>query len=105
MRRTIVAALAVLIFLPALRAQDEKDKDKPKPDEAASPREQFGNLQREYLAKQMEIAQTQVRLVETYALKFLQFAEKDSKDPAALDALLWVMTNAGHTRSAVVSRS
>jgi hypothetical protein len=100
MRRTVVGTLALLVLLPAARALDD-----PKP--PGTPAEQYKALTAEYqksmnsfLKKYREAkpADRQKLLKEEFpadqmAPRFLELAEKSPKDPAALDALLWVVSN------------
>jgi hypothetical protein len=98
--------MAVLLVAPSLWAQDD-DKDKPQ-DKPATPAEQFRELVKEYqatvqeyskaraAAKTAEERQEAAKLVPKpaeFAPKFLEIAEKNPKDPAALDALMWVVSN------------
>jgi hypothetical protein len=101
MRRTVGGVLAVLALLPAARALDD-----PKP--AGTPAEQYKALVKEYQGasaaamKAMREAKTnedrQKALKERpspekFAPRFLALAEKHPKDPAAVDALAWVVNN------------
>ncbi len=104
-------ALAVLILASALRAQDEK-KEEPQPP-PATPAEQvqrllgeFQQAQSDFVAKYGEAKTEDERskLVEEYyprraeyAEKFLEVAEKNPDDPAAVQALTWVVQNAGYS--------
>jgi hypothetical protein len=89
MPRVVGAVLAVLLALPAARA-DDKPKDRPD-----TPADQYKALVKDYqddlkgkaFPEQMKLAQ------EKYAPKFLELAEKNPRDPAAVDALVWVATN------------
>jgi hypothetical protein len=92
----------VLLLLPALPAAGAEDKPKDKP------ADQYQALVKQYQDQMnafMEVyrgAKTDAerqKAIEKYpspiklAPKFLELAEKNPKDPAALDALLWVVTN------------
>jgi hypothetical protein len=83
MRRLCGGALLLLaLLLPAVRALDE-----PKPADSAA---QYKALVAEYQKAQEEL---QAGLREKFAGRFLELARKDPKDPAALDALTWVLNN------------
>ena len=102
MRRTAAGALALLVLLPAVRALDS-----PKP--AGTPAEQYQALVAEYkksmddfttdYRKAKDNAERQKLFKEKYpnpdkfAGRFLALAEKHPKDPAAMDALVWVLSN------------
>jgi thiol-disulfide isomerase/thioredoxin len=95
--------LALLLALPALAA-DDKPKDKP-----TTPQEQYQALLKEQQdamnafsqayqkAKTEEernkIIEEKYPKPEKLAPKFLELAEKNPKDPVALQALTWVVTN------------
>jgi hypothetical protein len=102
MRRIVGGALALLVLLPAARALDE-----PKP--AGTPAEQYKALEAEY-KKSMADFMTAYRAAKTneerqklfkdkypnpdkFAARFLKLAEEHPKDPAAVDALVWVFSN------------
>jgi hypothetical protein len=102
MHRIVGGVLVLLLATPALRAED-KPKDKP-----ATPAEQYQALLKEYqeamtafqgLLKDAKTPEEQQKLIaekapkQKFAPKFLELAEKNPKDPIALDALLWVMTD------------
>jgi len=102
MRRTVAGALALLALLPAVRALDS-----PKP--AGTPAEQLKALEAEY-TKSMADFMTAYRAAkdnderqklfkekypnpDKFADRFLALAEKHPKDGAAVDALVWVVSN------------
>jgi hypothetical protein len=103
MSRILGGVLAVMLALPALAA-DDKPKDKPQ-----TPKEQYQALVKEYNDAMQEFqkaygaAKTQEERNKVFnekypkadklAPKFLELAEKNPKDPAAVDALLWVINN------------
>jgi hypothetical protein len=103
MHRIVGGVLALLLALPGARAGDEP-KGKP-----ATPREQYNALvkenqdQQQAFSKAFGAAKTQEErdkiIKEKYpkpeklAPRFLELAEKNPKDPAALDALAWVVNN------------
>ena len=94
-----------MLASPALRAEDKpQDKDKP------TPKEQYGALVKGYSDAQqayfsaMRAAKTDDERkkaaelspkAEKYAALFLELAEKHPKDPVAIDALVWIVTNTG----------
>jgi hypothetical protein len=95
----------LLAFLPALPAQDDsKDKQ-------GTPKEQFEALKkemdkaREADIKALQSAKTDeerrkglaayLKTPEAYVGKALELAEKNPKDPAAFDALVWIAENGG----------
>jgi hypothetical protein len=89
----VVLALAVAV-----------DADEPR-DQPATPAEQYGALLKEYraaadaFAKASAAAKTDeerkklVRPWDPFAPRFLELAEKNPKDPIAVDALVWVVDN------------
>jgi thiol-disulfide isomerase/thioredoxin len=84
-----IAGIALLL-LPALPAAGAEDKPK------QSPGEQYKALLKAYQEDLSGAKTFQDRLKlaqEKYAPKFLELAEKDPKDPAAAEALVWVVTN------------
>jgi hypothetical protein len=102
MHRIVGGVLVLLLATPALWAED-KPKDKP-----AMPAEQYQALLKEYqealtvfqgLLQDAKTTEEKQKLVaekapkQKFAPKFLELAEKNPKDPIALDALLWVMTD------------
>jgi hypothetical protein len=88
---------------PALRAED-KNKEKPK-----SPAEQFRVLEKDFNDAQQDffkayqsaksdderekLVKEKMPKAEKLAPRFLELAEKNPKDPAAVDALVWVVTH------------
>jgi hypothetical protein len=103
MTRTLAGPLVLLALVPALRALDEPKKPQ-------TPAEQVRALEREFREQQQAFqkafreAKTQEEkqkaFTEKYpqpaklAPRFLEVAEKNPKDPAAVDALVWVVRNA-----------
>lgn len=92
-----------MLASPALRAED-KPQDKNKP----SPQDQFRALVKEYSEAQQEYfkamreaksdADRQKALeknpkAEKFAPRFLELAEKNPKEPVAVDALVWIANN------------
>jgi hypothetical protein len=115
MRPIAGGILALVLALPAVRAEDkdkpaepaaDKDKDKQK---AATPAEQFKSLVHEYndaqraffkaygeaktAEEKQKVFQEKYPRAEKFAPRFLELAEKNPKDPAAVDALVWVASN------------
>jgi hypothetical protein len=103
MIRITGATLALLALAPALRADD--------PPKAATPAEQVKALQREFqdariafskayqAAKTDETRQKAIQEIlprpEKFNARFLEVAAKYPKDPAAVDALTWIVMNNG----------
>jgi hypothetical protein len=103
MCRTVGGVLVLLLALPALGDQD-KTKDKP-----TTPQEQYQALLKEQsdamqaFQKAYQQAKTQEQRNKVFeekypkaaklAPKFLALAEKNPKDPVAVDALVWLVTN------------
>jgi hypothetical protein len=100
MNRMVWSAITLLLVLPALPAQD-----KPK---EGTPREQFQALAKEFSTQQSQLigkiqkAQgeertqliTQYReLGKSFGAKFYKLAEDHPQDPAATDALFWIVQN------------
>ena len=109
-RACLIGTLAVLVIAPALWAQND-DKDKPKQDKPGTPAEEFSALVKEYQTAQQEFNKARVAAktaeerqelaklapkAAEFAGKFLDIAEKNPKDPVAVDALIWVL-NTGAT--------
>jgi hypothetical protein len=112
MSRTFTGVLALLLVMPALAAQDDTKK-KPREDQPQPPEEQYKALQKEYQTAQQEYSKA-MRAAQTneerqkvfadkypkpqaFAARFLELAQKNPKSPVAVDALIWVSTNAGYT--------
>jgi hypothetical protein len=99
MHRIAGGVLALLLAVPALWAADDP-KDKP-----ATPAEQYQALVKEFSKAQQEFFKAYQEasdeekpkmLKEKYpdfGAKFLELAEKNAKDPVAVDALVWVANN------------
>lgn len=102
MIRTASGFLALLAVLPALQA-----RDKP---ETPTPAQRYQALEKEYQTAEKEflkvykeakttedkqkVLQERRPQPDKFALRFLDLAEKTPKDPAAVDALVWVVSNA-----------
>ena len=103
MHRVVRGVLVLMLAIPALGAED-KSKDKP-----ATPAEQYQKLleqdQQDVKAYQdalkdaktpeerQKIVREKSPKTEKLAPQFIELAEKNPKDPVAVDALIWVMTN------------
>lgn len=85
MRRLLTAT-----FLVALVAGFATSDDKPKP---AEPAKDFKALEKEFLGKLKSETDSKERgeLLKKYAKTFYQYAEKNPKDAAAFDALVYVL--------------
>src|SRR5689334_7600232 len=102
MSRTVGGVLVLLLALPAWG--DDKPKDKP-----LTPQEQYQALVKEQddamkaFQETLQKAKTDEERNKVFeekyprpdkaAPKFLELAEKNRKDPVAVDALVWVVTN------------
>lgn len=101
MIRTAVGFLGLLALLPALRASDKPEKQTPAQQYQALVKEYETAYQefREALKKaktredQQKVVQEKFPQPTKYAPRFLELAEKNPKDPVALDALVWVVQN------------
>jgi len=109
MSRVIGGVLVLLLATPVLWAEDkprEKEKDRP----AATPAEQYKALLAEYQKANkafmvtVEAAKTteeRIKLFreknprQKFAPRFVELAQKNPKDPVAVDALIWVVTGSG----------
>jgi hypothetical protein len=106
MHRRLIGFLALLAFVPAVWAL-AAPAEKPQPDAPAA--EAYKALVMEYqkaqqeLVKQFQAAKTDeerekirsdyMKLGGTFAGRFLDFAQKNAKEPQAVDALVWILTN------------
>jgi hypothetical protein len=114
MNRMTVGFLALLLFGPALPAQDDtknKDhqKDQTKAEKPRTPAEQYQAVARDYqqamqeFSKAYQAAKSQEERntlfkekypnAQQYADRMSAIAEKNPKDDAAVDALAWIVTN------------
>ena len=107
MRRLVTTGLAVLLLAPGLRAADDPPQ-KPK-EEPSTPAERYQAVLQEYQKARQdfdaaygaaETDEQRQKLYEQrypnpqpYAHRFLKIAEESPKDPAAVDALVWICTN------------
>jgi hypothetical protein len=121
LRPRVVAPLAALILASAVWALDEpKDKDKSdKPDKPPSAAEKLKDLQKEVQKARSEIlgkrskAKTEEEKDEllqqyfaapnAFAGKFVDLAKAEPKDPVALQALLFVVTQAAGSPQAMTA--
>lgn len=99
MTRAVGGILGLLVLLPALQAQDEP--------EAPTPAQQYQQLAQEFEKTQLQFAnalanaktredrqqvmEEKNRQPDRFAPRFLELAERNSKDPTAVDALIWVV--------------
>ena len=108
MRRQILAAgLAVLVLSPTLRALDEP------PEKAKTPRQRYQALFEEHQKAMQQfmdvyqkaktdqekrnLVQEKYPQPQSYARRFLEIAESAPQDPAAVDALIWIVQHARGT--------
>jgi hypothetical protein len=107
--RRIVAGVVVLLLAWPVLADDEKPKNKSKEPDKQKPAEKYQALVQEFndarqaFLKEYREAKTQEERqkvlqekqpqADKYAAKFIELAEKNAKDPAAVDALAWVVMN------------
>jgi acyl-CoA reductase-like NAD-dependent aldehyde dehydrogenase len=101
MNRTVTGFLILLLAGPPLQA-DDKPKDKP-----STPQEQYKTLVAEWQNAMKEYRQAMSKAKtqeerqkvfqekypqpDKFAPRFLELAEKNPKDPAGVDALIWVV--------------
>jgi hypothetical protein len=105
MRRLVGGAVLLLAFLPALWAQDDKDK---KPDKK-TPAEELKALQAEVKAAQDVVRKSYTdaktdeerqavikkfyAIPQTYAKRALELAQKNARDQVCYDAVSWMITS------------
>ena len=108
MQRIGAGVVVLLLAWPAL-ADDDKPTDNSKKPDKQTPAQQYQALVEEFddaqqaFLKHYEEAKTREERVKVqkekrsqpdkFAPKFIELAEKNAKDPVALDALVWVLTN------------
>jgi hypothetical protein len=108
MTRTVVGFIGLLTLLPAIQAQNKPG--------TPTPAQQYHALAQEYDKDQMEfrtaIANAKTReeqqrvyqekspQAKEFASRFLKLAEKNPKDPAAIDALIWIVMHIPAMKSA-----
>lgn len=102
----IAAGVVVLLLAWPVLADDDKPKDKDKP---TTPAEQLKALDKEFndamqtfqkaytdaatAEEKQKIIQEKYPQPDKFAPKFLALAEKNPKDPVAVDALVWIVTH------------
>jgi hypothetical protein len=97
MRRIMIVPLALLLIAAVAWGRDDK-KDPPDAGKSATPAGQFEALKKEYdtafqeRQKALEKYQSFNQQMQSIARRVMEFADKNSKDPAAFDALVWVTT-------------
>ncbi|HZT34364.1 MAG TPA: hypothetical protein VFA15_00480, partial [Nitrososphaera sp.] len=103
MTRTAIGFLGLLLPLPALQAQVKPEKQ--------TPAQQYQALEKEYdtavkefnkaykeaktAEDKQKVFQEKYPRLDKFAPRFLELAEKNPKDPAAVDALVWTVTHGG----------
>jgi hypothetical protein len=109
-RQVLTGGLAVLVFTPALWALDEP------PEKAKTPRERYQALVQEHqkamqqfmdVYQKAKTAEERNKLFQekypqpqSYSRRFLEIAESAPQDPAAVDALIWIVQNGRATPEA-----
>src|SRR5262249_28836018 len=110
MRRILILPLALALVAPAAWGLDDKDKGPPKAEKSRTPKEQYDALQAELnkvvtdlqqkhqatqdAAEKQKIVQQFRDLQASTVAKMLELADKNPKDPIAIDALVFVMQRA-----------
>jgi hypothetical protein len=110
MRRVLEGVSALLLLAPALWALDDpKDPKKPEAPSSAqgkTPAEQYRMIVDEVQKEQKEFLEAYRKATpegkkklkypdsQKYIERMLELAEKNAKDPAAIDAVVWVVQNA-----------
>jgi hypothetical protein len=106
MTRTAIGFLGLLVLLPALQARDKPEKQTPAQQYQTLVKE-FRKATEEYpkaLAnaktrdEKQKVFQEKAPWPDKFAPRFLELAEKNPKDPAAVDALVWIVTRVRVTR-------
>jgi hypothetical protein len=107
MIRTVVGIMGVLILLSSLQAQNKP--------ETPTPAQQYQKLVQEYQTALTEFRKAyadakteedkrkvvlEKQPLGEYLPRFLELAEKNPKDPTAVDALIWIITHGGGWRPA-----
>lgn len=107
MIRTAVGFLGLLALLPALWASDKPEEQTPSEQYQALVKE-YNKAQREFQKALKGVKTSQERNTviqekyprpDKFASRFLEVAKKNPKDPAAVDALVWIVTNDGTVKS------
>ena len=118
--RIALAWLAVLLAVPPAVGRDQPEQDEPKKDDTPrTAKAQFDALVKAFTAERQKVvaeynqAKGEAQktalgkytgLFEEYAAKFLKLAEDHPNDPAATDALFWVLQNGGPAGKKVADR-
>jgi hypothetical protein len=112
MIRTAVGFLGLLAVLPALQARDNPEKQTPDQQYQALVKE-FDTAQKEFQTalkeaktpqEQQKVFQEKAPRPDKFAPRFLELAEKHPKDPAAVDALIWVVSHGrGNPRTKAIT--
>ena len=105
MRQVLAASLAVLVFMPVLRAADEP------PDKGKTPRERYQALFQEHQnamqqfmdvyqkakndEERSKLFQEKYPQPQSYGRRFLEIADSAPRDEAAIDSLIWIVQHAG----------
>jgi len=112
MTRTAVGLPALLLLLPALQAWDKPEKQ--------TPAQQYQALEMEHQTAEMEFRKDLAKLRNNedrrklvqeksprdhFAPRFLELAEKNPKDAAAVDALVWIVTHPTEKSRNLLSKS
>jgi hypothetical protein len=98
MKRTVWLLSALLMAAPMAFTADDP-KGPPRSEKAGSPQEQFDSLKHEYETgtKEMQSAQEMYRQrmqsVQSLGKRLMDYAEKHSKDPGSVDALILLGSN------------
>lgn len=101
MIRTVVGFLGLLVLLPALQARDKPETQTPEQQyKALVKEEKAAERDFEKALKEAKTPQDQQKVgregiaqLSKFFPRFLALAEKYPKDPAAVDALIWVISN------------
>jgi hypothetical protein len=107
MRRIVAGVVVLLLAWPVLA--DDKANDKSKKPAKQTPDQQYQALVEEFddaqqaflkyyqeaktREEKLKIPKEKAPQPDKFAPRFIELAEKNAKDPVALDALVWVLTN------------
>src|SRR5690349_21047 len=109
MRRVLEGTFGLLLLAPALWALDDTqgaNEPATPPTQGKTPAEQYQAIVEEVEKEQKQFDEAYVKATpeerekleypspKKYAERMLRIAEKNPKDPAAIDALVWVVLNA-----------
>ena len=94
MRRILLLLTAFLLAVPLALAFDEP---KAKDDKPGTVKEQLAALTKEFNeeAKKAQSQEDVLKVAEKFVPRALDIADKNGKDPAGLDALIWVFEHGG----------